>query len=106
MWPDPQETADLFLFTEEILNGKLHFLCNDPAALDNIKTIKSVPVRMCMIHSSEWSFIVIVKKNLAATKKKKFFFSKCDQIHGKLLIFFFAKGNNRTICSYHVTYTF
>ena len=24
----PQETADLVTFTEEILNGKLHFLCN------------------------------------------------------------------------------
>ena len=27
MWPNPQETADLVTFTEEILNGKLHFLC-------------------------------------------------------------------------------
>ena len=24
----PQETADLVTFTEEILNGKLHFLCS------------------------------------------------------------------------------
>ena len=24
MWPNPQETADLVTFTEEILNGKLH----------------------------------------------------------------------------------
>ena len=29
MWINPQETADLVIFTEEILNGKLHFLCND-----------------------------------------------------------------------------
>ena len=28
MWPNPQETADLVTFTEEILNEKLHFLCN------------------------------------------------------------------------------
>ena len=28
MWPNPQETADLVTFTEEILNGKLHFSCN------------------------------------------------------------------------------
>ena len=28
MRPNPQETADLVTFTEEILNGKLHFLCN------------------------------------------------------------------------------
>ena len=26
MWPNPQETADLVIFTEEILNGKLHCL--------------------------------------------------------------------------------
>ena len=25
---NPQETADLVTFTEEILNGKLHFSCN------------------------------------------------------------------------------
>ena len=28
MWPNPQSTADLVTFTEEILNGKLHFLCS------------------------------------------------------------------------------
>ena len=28
MWPNRQETVDLVTFTEEILNGKLHFLCN------------------------------------------------------------------------------
>ena len=28
MWPNPHETASLATFTEEILNGKLHFLCN------------------------------------------------------------------------------
>ena len=26
MWPNPQKTADLVTLTEEILNGKLHFL--------------------------------------------------------------------------------
>ena len=26
MWLNPQETADLVTFTEEILNGKFHFL--------------------------------------------------------------------------------
>ena len=28
MRPNPQETEDLVTFTEEILNGKLHFLCS------------------------------------------------------------------------------
>ena len=27
MWQNPPETADLITFTEEIRNGKLHFLC-------------------------------------------------------------------------------
>ena len=27
MRPNPQETGDLATFTEEVLNGKLHFLC-------------------------------------------------------------------------------
>ena len=29
MWPNPQETAYLVTFAEEILNGKLHFLCSE-----------------------------------------------------------------------------
>ena len=28
MWPNLQETADLVTFTEEILDGKPHLLCN------------------------------------------------------------------------------
>ena len=28
MWPNPQETADLVTFTENILNGKVHILCS------------------------------------------------------------------------------
>ena len=29
MWPNRQETAYLVIITEEIQNGKLHFLCSD-----------------------------------------------------------------------------
>ena len=28
MWPNPQSPADLVTFNEQILNGKLHFLCS------------------------------------------------------------------------------
>ena len=28
MWPNPQETANLVQFPEEIFHGKLHFLCS------------------------------------------------------------------------------
>ena len=30
MWPNLQEATDLVTFTEEIVNGKIHFLCSDP----------------------------------------------------------------------------
>ena len=37
MWPNPQFLADLVAFTEEIINGKLQFLCslnmNKPAII-------------------------------------------------------------------------
>ena len=29
MWPNPQFPADLVTFAEEVLNGKLNFLCSD-----------------------------------------------------------------------------
>ena len=29
MWPNPQFPANLITFTEEIVNGKLHFLCRE-----------------------------------------------------------------------------
>ena len=35
MWPDPQETAELVRFTEEILNGKLHFFCTVRSLADH-----------------------------------------------------------------------
>ena len=40
MWPNPQHPADLVTFTEEFLNGKLHFSCSDSIQLKNNKTIK------------------------------------------------------------------
>ena len=39
MWPNPQETADLVTFTEEILNGKLHFLCSVVSGFEPLATI-------------------------------------------------------------------
>ena len=37
MWPNPQIPVDLIAFTEEILNGKLHFLCSDAYYLTQSK---------------------------------------------------------------------
>ena len=36
MWPNPQETPDLVTFTEEILNGKLYFLCSVQYLYDSV----------------------------------------------------------------------
>ena len=42
MWPNPQETADLVIFIEEILNDKLHFLYS----MRNLKPIPAyIPFR-------------------------------------------------------------
>ena len=35
MWPNPRETANLVTFTEEILNGKLHFLWSEKIIILN-----------------------------------------------------------------------
>ena len=61
MWPNPQETAGLVTFTEEILNGKLNFFA-----------------------------VTWISFDLYTAKKLKFFikdfFSKCDQIRRKVRV--------------------
>ena len=36
MWPNQSENVDLTTFTEEILNGKLHFSCSVNACFKSI----------------------------------------------------------------------
>ena len=51
MWPNPQFPADLVTFTEEILNGKLYFLCSEKLVFDRVlNTLLSSWVK----HSSTW----------------------------------------------------
>ena len=47
MWPISQETADLVTFTEEILNGKIHFLCSDISFVKQLMVIKIYFVKTC-----------------------------------------------------------
>ena len=47
MLPDPQETADLVAFTEEILNGKLNFLCSARTDVPLIIALAVTPVKEC-----------------------------------------------------------
>ena len=46
MWPNPKETADLVTFTEEVLNGKLHFSHSDRSSVkscpENLASIKVI----------------------------------------------------------------
>ena len=41
MWPNPQFPADLVTLTEEILNGKLHFLCSEMWILTLLQKVSS-----------------------------------------------------------------
>ena len=42
MWSNPQETADLVTFTENILNGKLHSLYSVYLRLEYLFQIKTI----------------------------------------------------------------
>ena len=58
MWPNPEEPADLVTFTEEILNGKLHFLCSLPYLfifhiIFTCPTSISFPVAFFVFHEEE-----------------------------------------------------
>ena len=49
MWPNPEETADLVTFTEETLNGKLHFLYSVRSDFVRIRmTDGSLPTPCCI----------------------------------------------------------
>ena len=61
MWPNPQFPADLVTFPEEILNGKLHFLCcaiwDHLHNLKNVKSIHGVVLHLVKLQSSTSSFL-------------------------------------------------
>ena len=46
MSPNPQEAADLVTFTEEIFNGRLHFLCSTGHRLNVSKIFRRRPERL------------------------------------------------------------
>ena len=53
MWPNPQETAHLVTFTEEILYGKLHFLYSGSAS----KSIEKSLIRFSTIENRDLSLL-------------------------------------------------
>ena len=53
MWPNSQETVDLFRFTEETINGKLHFLCSR-CIQNQVKHLKTVNYFHKKFHLNLW----------------------------------------------------
>ena len=49
MWPNPQFPADLVMFTEEICNGKLHFLCSESKVTDEDSAWKYTSKLLCKL---------------------------------------------------------
>ena len=47
MWSNPQFSADLFTFSEEILNGKVHFLFSDFSEIQADKLMMLKPYISC-----------------------------------------------------------
>ena len=58
MWVNPQETADMVIFTEKILNGKLHFLCSENKLSPYSKSEQELQMPMSKLFHS----IIIDKK--------------------------------------------
>ena len=56
MWPNPQFPADLVTFAEEILNGKLHFLCSDSGWLCINKLRVKGEEFTSQFHEGKWSY--------------------------------------------------
>ena len=49
MGPYPQETADLAILTVEILNGKLHSLCNVNEIAENLHSFLRKQLRQSLL---------------------------------------------------------
>ena len=94
--PNPQFPEDLVTFTEEILNGKLHFLCSDISYIRchmsyiiGIKNIKILLQKSYIIACINEMKDVFKGAAITAQKMKfsiKDFFSTCDQIRSFLRI--------------------
>ena len=71
MWPNPQETVDLVTFAEEILNGKLYFLCSVSSCVFFLKHRGLITVYL--IYQSNQSKMNTSKNfgNISTSKKAK-----------------------------------
>ena len=69
MWPHPQFHANLVKFTEEILNGKLHFLCNGVSSTFVLVLNKpSLYTRCFSENGTEKKYFFYIKIRIDGTK--------------------------------------
>ena len=57
MWPNPQETANSVTFTEEILNGKLQYLCSACWYIHLSLNIISTYLVLVLLFKDHWGFV-------------------------------------------------
>ena len=63
MLPNPQETADLVTFAEEILNRKLHFVCSNSCLLLSITVCNFQSIKFHLFELKWRIELKSVKKN-------------------------------------------
>ena len=64
MWSNPQFPADLVTFTEDILNGKLHFLCSVRLSLFSNQTTaitSLLSLLMLLLQHKYYDNIIVIK---------------------------------------------
>ena len=72
MWSNPQFPADLVTFTEEILNGKLHFLCSAEYLRKRTFLLLCTPLNNKNSNTFTWkSFSILLSLSLIITKLSK-----------------------------------
>ena len=84
MWPNPQEAADLVTFTEEILNGKLQFLCSVYSTDSNEKqwTLTFCPNKLeCTRHMHKYVWQIISKTTTSHIVNEQCWYLYCVQDH-------------------------
>ena len=82
MLTNPQETADLVKFTDEILNGKLHLLCS-------VKTIIKYRFQLS---------IIAIKENCNSDLSFSFYQVERDEIMKKLITLRQIKPHKAQTC--------
>ena len=104
MWPNPQIPADLVTFTEEIHNGKLHFLCsvNGVFKVSN-QTYWKLGVDILINQFSSWNW----KKTLELQTFQQLY-STTSAYLGKMCVhvleLFFWKCNKNAVFLFKKTY--